>query len=564
MLTVLKGGKVYDPANGVDGSVRDIHVRDGVIVALPAGGDRAGAEFDVTGKVVMAGAIDLHTHIGGGKVNLARALLPEDQRAHRHPHTAHTRACTGHAAPSTFATGYRYAEMGYTTCFEPAIVPVNARHAHLEMGDIPIVDKGGYAMLGNDDFLLRLLAEDAPRQAINDYVAWTLDATQCIGIKVVNPGGISAFKFNARKLDLDEASPHYRVTPRRVLVVLARALHDLGVPHPLHVHGCNLGVPGNVDTTLATIAGAEGLPLHLTHVQFHSYGTDGERGFSSGAARIAEAVNAHPNISVDVGQVMFGQTVTASGDTMAQYRNRRFAHPKKTITMDIECEAGCGVVPFRYRDANFVNALQWAIGLETFLLVADPWRVFLTTDHPNGAPFTSYPHLVRLLMDRTFRDERLALLHEDARTASGLASIRREYSLYEIAIMTRAGPARILGLRDRGHLGVGAAADITVYDDLADREAMFARPALVFKDGVLVARDGAIVEVTRGATHTVKPAFDRSITGPLGAYFERYRGMKLANVPIGAEELNECGSSRLIVHECAGRRAVPRAAPPRP
>ena len=68
--------------------------------------------------------------------------------------------------------------------------------------------------------------------------------------------------------------------------------------------------------------------------------------------------------------------------------------------MDIECDAGCGVVPFRYRDRDFVNALQWAIGLEMFLLVRDPWRVFLTTDHPNGAPFTSYPHLIRLLMDR--------------------------------------------------------------------------------------------------------------------------------------------------------------------
>jgi formylmethanofuran dehydrogenase subunit A len=563
MLTTLKGGKIYDPAHGVDGDVRDIYIRDGVIVARPAGGERAGVEFDASGKVVMAGAIDLHTHIGGGKVNLARALLPEDQRAHRRPRTAHTRACTGHAAPSTLATGYRYAEMGYTTCFEPAIVPANARHAHLEMGDIPIVDKGGYAMLGSDDFLLRLLAEGAEQPVINDYVGWTLDATQCIGIKVVNPGGISAFKFNVRKLDLDEPSPHYGVTPRRILVTLARALHELGVPHPLHVHGCNLGVPGNVDTTLATIAGAEGLPLHLTHVQFHSYGTEGERKFSSGAARIAQAVNAHSNITVDVGQVMFGQTVTASGDTMAQYRNRRFAHPRKSITMDIECEAGCGVVPFRYRDTNFVNALQWAIGLETFLLVDDPWRVFLTTDHPNGAPFSSYPHLVRLLMDRTFRDERFAMLHEGARAASDLVSLRREYSLYEIAIMTRAGPARILGLGDRGHLGEGAAADITVYEDLADREAMFERPALVFKDGVLVARDGSVVGVTRGATHTVKPAFDPSIADRLGAYFERYRGMKLANVPIDADELRECGSSRLVVHPCASRHAIPPAGTPR-
>ena len=60
--------------------------------------------------------------------------------------------------------------------------------------------------------------------------------------------------------------------------------------------------------------------------------------------------------------------------------------PKRWVAMDIECEAGCGVLPFRYKDKSFVNALQWAIGLELFLLIEDPWRIALTTDHPNGAP----------------------------------------------------------------------------------------------------------------------------------------------------------------------------------
>ena len=31
----------------------------------------------------MAGAIDPHTHIGGGKMTIARMLLPEDHRAIR-------------------------------------------------------------------------------------------------------------------------------------------------------------------------------------------------------------------------------------------------------------------------------------------------------------------------------------------------------------------------------------------------------------------------------------------------------------------------------------------------
>ena len=550
MLLKLTGGTIYDPANKVEGQARDLWVRDGRLVSGPRDGERIDQEYDVRGKIVMAGAIDMHTHIGGGKVNIARAMLPEDHRASLYERTDLTRGCCGHAAPSTLATGYRYAEMGYTACFEPALLPMNARQAHMEMGDIPIVDKGGYAMLGSDDFFLRLMAEGVDQRVINDYVGWTLTATQCIGLKVVNPGGISAFKFNARKLELDEESPHYHITPRAILATLTKALQDLGVPHPLHVHGCNLGVPGNLQTTLDTMAAVEGRPMHLTHIQFHSYGTEGDRKFSSGAAQIAEAINRHKNISADVGQILFGQTVTASGDTMAQYKNRKHGSPDKWVVMDIECDAGCGVVPFRYKDKNFVNALQWAIGLEIFLAVEDPWRIFLTTDHPNGAPFTTYPHLIRLLMDKTFRNEQFSRLHADAQTASHLGSMTREYTLNEIAIMTRAGPARTLGLSDRGHLAPGAAADITVYTEDADREKMFTAPDYVFKDGELVARSGRIVKVTRGATHTVKPQYDRAIEKRLKPYFERFHSMRMENFAIDEEELCECGSSRLIVHEC--------------
>lgn len=77
----------------------------------------------------------------------------------------------------------RYIEMGYTAAFEPAILAINARQAHLEMGDTPMIDKGGYAMLGNDDYLLRMLANKADQKAINDYVAWTLHATQPLVLK---------------------------------------------------------------------------------------------------------------------------------------------------------------------------------------------------------------------------------------------------------------------------------------------------------------------------------------------------------------------------------------------
>jgi len=521
----LKGGTVVDPVHGVQGEIRDVFVEHGRIVADPGPGARVHEEIDASGMIVMAGAIDLHTHIGGGKVNIARAMLPEDHRGDLADRTALTRSGCGHAAPSTLTTGYRYAEMGYTACFEPAMLPINARQAHMEMGDTPIVDKGAYAMLGSDDFLLRMLAAKKDQRAINDYVAWTITHAQAIGLKVVNPGGISAFKFNQRMLDVDEQHVYYGVTPRQILKALAQAVHDIGVPHPLHVHGCNLGVPGNVDTTLTTIDAVEGLPMHLTHIQFHSYGTEGDRKFSSGAARIAEAINAHPNISADVGQILFGQTVTASGDNMAQFRNAGAGSPKKSVVMDIECDAGCGVVPFKYSDKNFVNALQWAIGLEIFLLVGDPWRIFLTTDHPNGAPFTAYPDLFALLMDRELRARQIAALPPDAMAVTTLPSITREYTLTEIAMMTRAAPARLLGLTDRGHLGPGAVADVAVYADERDRAKMFRAADLVFKDGELVVRAGAITQYRWGRALNVRPERDRAIDRRMTRYYEDRFGL---------------------------------------
>lgn len=550
MLIKLSGGTVYDPVHGINGEQRDIYILDGKITRKPGSQVTIDKTYDVSGKVVMAGAIDIHTHIGGGKVNIARMLLPEDHRQDPVSRTAKTRAGSGHVAPSTMATGYRYAEMGYTACFEPAMLPLNARQAHMEMADIPIVDKGAYALLGNDDFFLRMLASGTDQAAITDYVGWTINTTQAIGIKVVNPGGISAFKFNQRKLDLDEKNEYYDVAPRDILIALARSVRELGIPHPLHVHGCNLGVPGNMQTTLDTIRAVEGMPMHLAHVQFHSYGTEGDRKFSSGAARIAEAVNANPNISIDVGQVMFGQTVTASGDTMLQYAGHRHAHPKKWVLMDIECDAGCGVVPFRYRDKNFVNALQWAIGLELFLQVNDPWRIFLTTDHPNGAPFTTYPHLIRLLMDRSFRNDMLSTINKKAAAVSILGSLDREYSLYEIAIMTRAAPARSLGLKNRGHLGAGASADITVYNDLANRERMFEKPLYVFKDGELIAQSGKIVKVVNGSIHTLRPEYDKTIERSLKKYFDRYMTMKFDNFRISDDEIIELGDSNIIIQSC--------------
>jgi formylmethanofuran dehydrogenase subunit A len=269
---------------------------------------------------------------------------------------------------------------------------------------------------------------------------------------------------------------------------------------------------------------ADGLPIHFAHLQFYGYGKEGKRGFSSDAARLAQEINRRPNVTIDVGQVMFGQTVTVSCDVMRQFTARDQARPRKWVIWDGEGNGG-GIVPYNYRAESFYNAVQWAVGLELFLLIDDPWRVFFTTDHPNGAPFTTYPRILKLLMDRTEREKWIARLPKPAMAVTTLASIQREYSLNEIAIMTRAAPARLLGLKDRGHLGPGAIADISIYTEQADKARMFGAADLVFKDGELIVRDGKLIQRRYGKTLTLDNRAEPAMRRRMRAYYDRTYGV---------------------------------------
>ena len=531
----IAGGAVYDPANGVDGAVRDVCIADGRIVAdVPA----TARVVDARGMVVMPGGVDIHCHVASSAVNLARRLLPEEHD--RDPAPAPdlvdpdtiARSGTGGTVPSTFTTGYRYAGLGYTTVFDAAVAPIAARTSHAELDDTPIVDGGFFVLMGNDEYLLRQIAA-GERERAREYAAWLLGAAGGYAIKLVNPGGIELWKRGAReRTDLDTPVGSTSVTPRAIIETLVDTSEALGLPHPAHIHCNNLGVPGNVETTLASMRAVAGRRAHFTHLQFQSYGRAPDGGWRSGARELMEYVNAHPEVSGDVGQVMFGDATTLTADAPVEYLLHR-SSGRKWVNHDIELETGCGIVPYTYRDRAAVAALQWAVGLELFLLSADPWRVVLSTDHPNGGSFLSYPALIRLLMDRTYRDAQLERVNAKLLAGSALADgLAREYTLGEIAIITRAGPARLLGLRSKGQLGVGADADVTVYARDADIERMFATPRTVVKGGVVVVEEGQLRRAPVGRRLHVRPAYDVGVERDLRQYFERYATVSFDNYAV--------------------------------
>jgi formylmethanofuran dehydrogenase subunit A len=527
----IAGGTIHDPANLVDGEVRDVYVEDGRIVAsLPAGVPT----LDARGMIVMPGGVDIHAHFASSSCNHARRLLPEEHAADPvlAPALAdgpNPRSGTGGTVPSSFTTGYRYAGLGYTTAFDAAVAPIMARHSHAELEDTPCLDSGIFVLMGNDEYLLRQIAA-GERERARDYAAWLIGTTGGYAIKIVNPGGIEAWKSGQRNLSgLDDALAGNGVTPRAILETLADAGHQLGLPHPVHIHCNNLGVPGNSAVTLATMQALSGRRAHFTHLQFHSYGGPG---WSSGAKPVIEYVNAHQEVSVDVGQVMFGAATTITADSPVEYLLHK-SSGRRWVNIDIELETGCGIVPILYKDKAAVSALQWAVGLELFLLSSDPWRVVLSTDHPNGGSFLSYPALIQLLMDRGVRDEKLKQVNPKLLAGSPLADgLPREYTLNEIAIITRAGPARLLGLQQKGHLAPGADADITIYARDSDIGKMFATPRFVIKGGSLVVEEGQLRRAPAGRRFRIRPGYDQALLPDLRRHFEAYSTVAFENYPV--------------------------------
>ena len=489
----------------------------------------------------MPGGIDMHCHIAGPKVNVARKMRPEEKRRDEPLHrTAVTHSGTMGSVPSTFATGYKYAGLGYTTAFDAAIPPLAARHAHEEFEDTPCIDKGFYVLMGNNHYVMQCV-QKGEREQLQSFIAWLLGAAKAYAPKLVNPGGVEVWKHHqaGNVHGLDDPVDHFDVTPRQIIREVAAASNQLGLPHPVHIHCNNLGMPGNWTTTLETMKALEGHSGHITHIQFHSYGGGDadEDTFRSKVAPLAEYVNRNPNITIDVGQVLFGETTSMTGDGPLGY----FLHNVyggKWFSGDTEMESGCGITPIKYRNKSIVHALQWAIGLEWYLLVDDPWRVVMSTDHPNGGSFLAYPQIIRLLMDRTYREEILKTCPRRIRERCSLGDLDREYTLNEIAIITRAGPARILGLSHKGHLGPGADADITIYTPSDNQEEMFDLPRIVIKGGEMMIEQGEIRSTPSGNTHHVAPGFDPDRLGDIQEWFEKYYSIRFRNYPVTDDYLH--------------------------
>ena len=553
MEYILKNGIVYDPINEINGEKKDVMFKDGIIV------DDVSADakvIDVTDKIVMPAGVDPHAHVAGPKLVVGRLYRPEDSRMGVSQKTKVLRSESGFSIPSCPTTGYRYSRMGYGTVVEAAMPPLEAKHTHEEIATIPNIDIPALPLFGNNWFVMEY-ARDNNIEDLAAFIASWLKISKGYGVKIVNPCGSEAWGWGMNVHGYDDKAPYFDVTSREVVRALAKANEMLGLPHSIHIHPNDLGHPGNVPTTLATLDSVKDIKksskadvrnqvMHVTHLQFHSYTGNSWKDAGSGAVEVADYINKHDHITCDVGQVTFDETTTMTADAPMEYDLFKLSGLKWT-NKDIECETAAGIIPCIYSKKSPVSTLQWGIGLELFLLINDPWQVCLTTDHPNAGPFMRYPRIISWLMSNEKRQDMCENeVHKWIYKRTTLPTIEREYDFYEIATITRAAPAKIYGFTDRGALTPGCRADIAVYDinpneidpsrQAYEIEKGFTTAEYTIKDGQILVKDKEIVQVKESQNIWVNvkgwEKQEQKVIDNLMPFFNQYYSVKWENYPV--------------------------------
>ena len=90
----------------------------------------------------------------------------------------------------------------------------------------------------------------------------------------------------------------------------------------------------------------------------------------------------------------------------------------------------------------------------------------------------------------------------------------------------------------KGHLGVGADADVAIYNQNPDGEHMFRYPRYVIKGGEIVVEEGDIKNVRSGHEFVVKPTFDEKIEDFLKPVFQQQYTMSFENYPVELERVH--------------------------
>lgn len=468
----LKHVTVIDPSQAV--APADLYVRDGRLVDRPMAGKVQ--VVDMAGQCVLAGGIDMHTHLVSPAMGALRVLqdevIPDDV----------SRQLIG--SPTWLKE--QYLNLGYTRVVDAAIAPGDAPAAHVQLRELAPLRTAYLLLLSHHQPVLELL-QYHQWDVARDLARHVFEVSGAMGIKLVNPGSMHAMDGPALDVtDIDHAVEGMHLTPRQMLDFYLDLADELQLAHAMHIHLPQLGTPESSASTVQWLEAMQGRRAHIAHLQYDCYKPDHKWYLRSGVEDVLTSLQANKQLTADVGLTGFGPAYAMTADLALHDRLLDLFGDDAGPALRFQWEGRTvfGLQPLHRESCNLGYAMQWATGLELILLSDDLQQLSLSIDYPNGGAIGCYPQLITCLMNKPYRDQLLKQCHPAATQCTSLKQITRELSLAEVVQLTRLSPAKALGLSECGNLQTGSAADLVVYPLVCDRASIFSMaPSRIMIDG---------------------------------------------------------------------------------
>lgn len=441
---LLKNGLVVDPATNRE-EVADVAIADGKIAEIAPSLDTTAAQeaFDLKGYAVVPGIIDLHAHASawlGGRF--------------------------GHKM---------MAQVGVTTALDMS-GPIDS-----------VLDIARDYGVGMNIACIQYVR---PGHTVRDTNPGAQELTSLLE-QCLTKGAIG-FKM---------LGGHYPLTPEATALAI-----DIVNQHKAYVafHAGTLRYGSDIDGFLEAVELAQGNSLHIAHV--NSYCRGSVRPYMVETEEAITALENNPNIRSEA-------YLSPVNGTSAKCSK---GVPESLVT--VKCLAGAGFEPTEKGLEEAIMA-GWAqinmesggkVILATGRQAVEYWRS-KETDTTVGFSVNPPEPRLRLAMARRKSGEFVVDcistdgggIPRNVIVDMGLSLVRLQaLTLKDFVVKTSTNPARILGLKNKGHFNIGADADITVLDMGQQRAFMsLANGRVIMYNGFVCGRGGNIVTTAQGQNY---------------------------------------------------------------
>ena len=491
---IIKNGLVFDPINAIEGETKDILVEEGKIVEKFTH-KKDIKEIDAKGKTVIPAGIDVHSHVASQQVNWVRLL------GSRHKEFQDI----WNGLTMNYIAG-EYIKNGYTFFLEANVFPSLSKQALFNFVNMPVLDKGMLLNVSNL-WTLDLEFQRGLKEEASIFLSDLLAKTKGFGFKVYNPFESESWSFNTLRSGLEAKGRLYNFIPLDIYENLLKFNEHLRLPHSLHAHvegyeenegKANLSLILNkvkdieVDPTHnSTSIHRRTQILHLAHAS--SYNIDGNN------TELIDFLNSNSKVDLDLGFLGFDDiNPLVTSDRRLIKNLTESENPYKLFRSAVESEGDGYATLRRIATDNKKFSTIWANAIELALSIKNKWQIQFSLNFPNYSHLNKIPEMAAWLLSEDARKEMIRKFNHDDIKEHNIHDDDNVLSFNEFVIITRASPAKSLGLGDvKGNLGPNADGDINILNIDLNKTDLSKIPAKIITaltDMEYVIKEGKIIK----------------------------------------------------------------------